>query len=131
DKKLGLDTARIEKDLSAERQNQTEWMRAFTNMSTKDIAKADLAYQIKQREGLQIRPYDVPNWAVKGGELTTQAIPYLIVGAATGGASIPVQITANALLSGSMALGQTYSQTGSYGSSLRAAAVEAGIGATM
>lgn len=54
--------------------------------------------------------------------MTAQAVPFLVIGAVTGGASIPIQMVASGATSGAMSLGGNYVQTGDKTASLKTAA---------
>ena len=129
DKKIGVDTNRVREGFRQERAADAKLWSTITNASTARMAKNDLAYQMKIEQGLNVTPYDVPNWATKGGEMATKAVPFLIVGAATGGASIGVQVAVSGTVAGLQAGGEAYNQTRNRPEAVKAAAWGAAQGA--
>ncbi|MBK6684778.1 MAG: hypothetical protein IPG45_09910 [Deltaproteobacteria bacterium] len=126
---LGVDTQKLRGQLETSRQQDAQRWRDLTGAQTADMARQDLAYQTKVDLGLRTTPYDVPNWAVKAGEMSAKAAPYLLVGLATGGASLPVQVGVNAAVGGLTAGGEIYNQTRQQPQALKAAVFGAANGA--
>lgn len=131
DKTLGIDVDKIQADLKLERGEDAKLWSNLANASTERIAKNQLAYDIKKDAGINLTIYDTPNWAVKGGEITAQAVPFIAVGVATGGASIPVSVAIAAGTGAFVAGGTTYSQTRQYEPALKAAVIGAAQGAVI
>ena len=68
-KALGVDTKKLRGQLEASRQKDAQLWTDLTGAQTADMARQDLAYRTKIDLGLRTTPYDVPNWAVKAGEI--------------------------------------------------------------
>ena len=138
DKQIGIDTDQTQQALNARRASEAEYARAFSQMGTAEMSKGDAAYGYKQAAGLSIKPYDMPNWAAKGGELTAKALPYIAVGIATGGVGAAVggggrallaEIGISAISTGAMGTGENYSLKREYLPAIKAGAMSAAQGA--
>lgn len=131
DKTLGIDVDKIQANLKEQRGEDAKLWSNLANASTERIAKNQLAYDIKKDAGINLTIYDTPNWAVKGGEITAQAVPFIAVGVATGGASIPASVAIAAGTGAFVAGGTTYSQSRQYEPALKAAVIGAAQGAVI
>ncbi len=129
--KLGIDVDKIQTGLDAQRKEEAKLWSSVVNMSTERIAKNQLAFEVKNSAGLKMSVFEAPNWSVKAGEITAQAVPFIAVGVATGGASLPASIAISAATGGGIALGGTYSQTRQYEPAIKAAVIGAAQGAAI
>ncbi len=118
---IGIDTSSIKKNLSTSRQSEQQNWSAIMNARTNEMARGDYSITTKNEYGFETKLYDL-NWSVTAGDMTAQAVPFLVIGAVTGGASIPIQMVASGATSGAMSLGGNYVQTGDKTASLKTAA---------
>ncbi len=138
DKQIGIDTDKVQAALNVRRAKEAEYAQAFSQMGTAQMSQSDAAYSYKQAAGLSIKPYDLPNWAAKGGELTAKALPYIAIGVATGGVGAAVggggrallaEIGLSAVTTGAMGTGETYSLRREYIPAIKAGGLAAAQGA--
>lgn len=129
DKQLGLDLAPFKQQLAESRKQETDFWRNVMNARTAEMARGDFAYSAKKDQNLNLSIFEVPNWSVIAGELTAKAVPFIIVGVATGGTSVGVQVAVSAGAAGLQGLGETYAASGSRPEAIKAAAWSAAQGA--
>lgn len=123
--KVGMDVGRLKNAVEISRRNEQKQWEQILNARTAEMARGDFGYQAKKDNGIRTTVYDTPNWAVNAGDMTAQALPFLVVGAVTGGASIGVQIGAAAATGAATGLGSDYIRT----RNTKTAIIAAGIGA--
>jgi deoxycytidylate deaminase len=113
------------------RDKRAEAWSALTNLQTVNMGKQNEAYYKIKSLGIPTVPWDTPNWSATAGKMGVEAIPFIALAVATGGASVPVQIGVMTAVSGGAAFNLAYVKTNDYKIALESgvtAAVQAGLG---
>lgn len=121
-KNMGLDTSAYEAAIKTRRETHANFYRAFTGMNTKSLQLREYVYDTKQALNIRTSVFDLPSGARSVGEMVPQFLPQLVLGAATGGMSLPAQIAINAAVGAAMEGGQTYALTNDHGKAVADAA---------